>query len=431
MATDAAQTAREFAERFAAEDADAARDAADLLSEDGREGVVDAFPEDFQEGPMDAADALESYWWGLHTQYGAFEDVVDVTVDGDEAAVTFTLADGSETATVELGENGVAGFAFDPEYEPPAYADEDAFEERDVTVDAGDVTLDGVLAVPEGDGPFPGVVLVHGAGIHDPDGTAGNSKILKDVAWGLASEGVAVLRYEKRLRDHDVPDAEKTLDRVVVDDAVAAVDELAAEEAVAEDAVFVAGHSQGGMAAPTVAGRHGRVAGVVAFDSPADPTPDPDDLSFMRYGIDPEGDLTEEEEAMLEAQRETFERIAAGDYEDDEELMGEPGRWHRTVRGSDPAGTASALDAPTFVAKASRADEDVQPELYAFQQQGLADWEAVDLPSGSQVEQYEGADHYFQTGATPATMDGLYFGGNVTEAVVADLAAWIHDTADA
>jgi pimeloyl-ACP methyl ester carboxylesterase len=288
-----------------------------------------------------------------------------------------------------------------------------------------------VLAVPEGDGPFPGAVLVHGAGIHDPDGTAGNSKILADVAEGLASDGIATLRYAKRLHDHDVADEAFTFDRIVTDDAVAAVEELADADAVDAASVFVLGHSQGGMAAPRIADRHGGVGGVVVLDAPADPTVDPGDLAFVRYGMDPDGDLTDDQEAQLEAQHETFRRIATGEYDDDETLLGKPGVWHRTATACDPAGTAAGLDVPTVVAKAGRADAERQPGLLASMREGVEAWRDADLPDGSRVEWYRHVDHYFQAGPTPTTIDGLYFGGNVEADVLADIATWIRDTADA
>ncbi|WP_435317379.1 alpha/beta fold hydrolase [Haloarchaeobius sp. TZWSO28] len=424
---DPTATVRTFATRFVEQ---SFADAVALLTADGRELVVDSFPEEFQQGQLDAEDALEQYWWGLYGQYGAFEDVREVTIDGTDATVEFAFENGTETATLELDseDDGIAGFSFSPEYEVPAYVDESAFAERDVTVDAGDVTLGGILTVPEGTGPFPAVLLVHGAGIHDPDGTAGNSKILKDLAWGLASEGIATLRYEKRLAEHEVADEDYTLDTVVTDDAVAALSELAAADAVDEDAVFVAGHSQGGMCAPRITARHGGVAGIVNLDGPADPPLDPEDADIIRYEFERDGDLDEEQTAQLEDDRETLRRIAAGDFEDDETLHGRPGTWHRSVNECTPAETACDLGRPVFVAKTCRADEETQSELVEFMHNGFREWQAATLPDGSRVELYESLDHYFQAGPTPTTMDSLYFGGNVEGEVVADLVAWIRET---
>ena len=414
-------------------------DAAAALSDAGREAVVESFPESFGDEGMDAKDALEQYWWGLYGQYGEFEEVGDATVENSESdeggadsevAVELVFEDGSETATVEVDDNDAAGFSFDPSYEEPAYADPEAYAEREVTVDADDVELDGVLAVPEGDGPFPGVLLVHGAGIHDPDGTAGASKILRDFAHGLASDGIASLRYEKRLREHEVDDEEFTLDTVVTDDAVAAADALAGADEVDEGAVFVAGHSQGGMAAPRIADRYGSVAGVVVLDSRANSTLVPDNLDFMRYEFEIDGELDEEQAAQLQDSRETARCIAEGDFEDDEVLWGRPGTWYRSIIDYDLVGTLQRFDEPTFVAKTSRADEELQPELVEWLRSQFETWQAADLPDGSNVEFYRGVDHYFQDGPTPATMDHLHFGGNVADYVMADVAEWIHDVAE-
>ncbi|WP_256301493.1 alpha/beta hydrolase family protein [Haloarchaeobius salinus] len=420
----AAGTARTFARRFLDGEFDPATD---LLTEDGHEAVVESFPEAFREPETDAADAFEAYWWGLHGQYGEARGVREVTVDGDEAAVELSFEAGSETAHVGVEADGITDLRFDPEYEVPGYVDEEAVTERDVTVDVDDVALDARLAVPDGDGPVPGVVLVHGAGIHDPDGTAGASKILKDLAWGLASEGVATLRYEKRLAEHEVPDAEFTLDRVVVDDAVVAVDTLADADAVREDAVFVAGHSQGGMAAPRIAERHGGVAGVVNLDGSPDPGLDPAHADIIRYEFDVHGELTDEQEAQVAEDRETLRRIQAGEFDDDETIMGRPGVWHRSLNAYDPSGTASALGVPVFVANTFRVDEAVQPELAAFIRDRYETWRHADLPDGSRVAMYEGLDHYFQAGFAPTNPLSLEFGGNVAADVVADLADWLHD----
>jgi hypothetical protein len=245
---EAEATAREFANRFAD---GSIVDATALLTDEGRAAVVETFPDGFGEESMDAEDTLERYRSGLHAQYGDLQGVSDVTASkdeaidgGTEAIVTFEFEAGTEAATIEVTADGVVGSSFSPAYEPPAYVDRGAFGERAVSVDAGDVSLDGVLALPTGPGPFPGVALVHGAGVHDPDGTVGASKLLRDFAWGLASEGIATLRYEKRLADQDVPDEELTLD-AVVDDAVAALAELAAIDKVAEEALFVAGPQPG------------------------------------------------------------------------------------------------------------------------------------------------------------------------------------------
>src|SRR5437868_1155092 len=74
----------------------------------------------------------------------------------------------------------------------------DTFDEREVTVGKGEWELPGTLGLPKGSGPFPAVVLVQGSGPQDRDETMGVNKPFQDIAWGLASNGIAVLRYDKR-----------------------------------------------------------------------------------------------------------------------------------------------------------------------------------------------------------------------------------------
>ncbi|HRP07471.1 MAG TPA: hypothetical protein PLL69_03195, partial [Gemmatimonadales bacterium] len=75
----------------------------------------------------------------------------------------------------------------------------DTVRDLEVTI-PGPVELPGVLTLPDGVGPFPAVVIVHGSGPVDRDLTIGPNKPYRDIARGLAERGIAVLRYDKRSR---------------------------------------------------------------------------------------------------------------------------------------------------------------------------------------------------------------------------------------
>src|SRR2546425_10392277 len=109
----------------------------------------------------------------------------------------------------------------------PAYSKPDAFRESEVTVGADQWKLPGTLTVPTGSGPFTGIVLVHGSGPNDRDETIAATKVFKDLAEGLASRGVAVLRYEKRTRQYGARVASMqglTVDDETVTDAARALE---------------------------------------------------------------------------------------------------------------------------------------------------------------------------------------------------------------
>lgn len=85
---------------------------------------------------------------------------------------------------------------------PPSYVDPAAYTEENLTIGSPEWALPGTLTIPVGAGPHPSVILVHGSGPSDRDETLGPNKPFKDIALGLASRGIAVVRYDKRSKVH-------------------------------------------------------------------------------------------------------------------------------------------------------------------------------------------------------------------------------------
>lgn len=116
--------------------------------------------------------------------------------------------------------------------------------------------LQGILTVPKGEGPFPAVVLIHGSGSSDKDETVGDLKPFRDLSKGLTAQGVAVYRFDKRtgvFAAELASDKSFTLEDESVEDAVNAVQLLAAQEKIDPDRILVLGHSLGGNAIPAIA----------------------------------------------------------------------------------------------------------------------------------------------------------------------------------
>lgn len=158
------------------------------------------------------------------------------------------------------------------EFPSPPYADLEAFEEIDVVVGQAPWVLGGTLTMPRGPGPYPAVVLVPGSKYPDRDSTGGAVKPSRDVAWGLASQGVAVLRYDKRTLTHALSIARQldfTLDSELVDDALAAVALLRQTTRIDPARIFVLGSSLGGFAAPRIAQRDPAIAGLLIESAPS------------------------------------------------------------------------------------------------------------------------------------------------------------------
>ncbi|WP_240906241.1 alpha/beta fold hydrolase [Thermomonas sp. HDW16] len=227
------------------------------------------------------ADKLKAVWESLPAQAGEAKGRGEAaTMQQGEATLVKTplhYAKAELVAKLAINADGkIVGFLIQPAETPAAVApvaDDANFSERDFSVGEGERALPGTLAMPKGGGPFPAVVLVHGSGPHDRDETIGPNKPFLDIARGLAAQGIAVLRYEKRskARPQDFSGGAFGIDDETTNDAVLAVDALRKAEGIDGKRVFVLGHSQGGMMAPRIAAVSGHVAGLVLLAAPARP----------------------------------------------------------------------------------------------------------------------------------------------------------------
>ena len=155
-------------------------------------------------------DRLSATWNSLTARAGPFQRQIATSAvpRGVLSVVVVTCAFERATFDVQVTVNPanlVGGLALRPAVQtvthaPPADANPAAYKESEVTVGTGQWALPATLTMPVGAGLAPGVVLVHGSGPGDRDATVGQIKQFKDLALGLASRGIAVLRYDKRTR---------------------------------------------------------------------------------------------------------------------------------------------------------------------------------------------------------------------------------------
>jgi pimeloyl-ACP methyl ester carboxylesterase len=131
--------------------------------------------------------------------------------------------------------------------------------------DRGLVQLAGTFSVPNGQGPFPAVLLIAASGPEGRDENAGGHLVFVVLADHLLRQGVAVLRYDKRGVGASTGDFDKATFDDLVSDAAAAFGYLKSRSEVDPHRAGVIGHSEGGSIGPAVAVTDKDVAFVVAM----------------------------------------------------------------------------------------------------------------------------------------------------------------------
>ncbi len=372
------------------------------------------------------AATLKTIWESLPAQMGAAQGRGAPQMSqqqGMSIVVTrLHFANGDlDTQTVVDAQGRIAGFRLTPAAPAPAAAPaaNAGFREQEFPVPGGKGELPGTLAMPDGAGPFPAVVLVHGSGPQDRDETVGSNRPFLDIARGLAAQGIAVLRYEKRskARPQDFAGDDYTMDDETTHDALAAVAALASTKGVDGRRVFVLGHSQGGMLAPRIARQSGKVAGLILLAAPARPL-----LTILpeqnRYLFAMDGSIGADEQAFLDKLDRQIAAIRGpGAVSAKDSPLGLPAHYWRTFDAIDPVADAKAVALPMLLLQGGR-DFQVTATDWQLWQQGL---------QGERFgfRHYPALNHLGIAGEGPGSLQEYQQPGHVSTQLIDDVAAWI------
>ena len=309
------------------------------------------------------------------------------------------------------------------EWTLPPYADPARFTEEELALTAGGQEVPGTLTLPRpavpGSGgrlmPGVGVVLLPGGGPFDRDETSGPNKPLKDLAWGLASQGIAVLRFDKLTANRPEAMAEPgfTMTAEYVPHAIAAVHTL--KQYV--DQVFLIGHSMGGKVAPKIAAEEPLVAGLVIMAGDTQPMHHAA-VRVMTYLS------TTNPEAVPPGTIELFERQAA--VVDSPDLspdtppadlpFGMPGSYWLDLREYDAVATAAKLDVPILVLQGGR---DYQVTVA----DDLPAWREA-LPTAT-IKILPADNHLFFPGTEPSTLADYQTAQHVDPEALTTIFDWL------
>ena len=379
------------------------------------------------------AEKLKEAWTGVIQEGGAFQSLgstrTETAANYRIVYVTCRLEKKAVSAKVVFDpDNKVGGLFFQPgesgDYKLPSYAKPALFTEKEVTVGAGDWKLPGTLSLPAGKGPFPALVLVQGSGPEDRDETVGANKPFRDLASGLASKGIAVLRYEKRTKEYAAKIAAGiegfTVKEETIADALEAVALLRKTEGVDPNRVFVLGHSLGGTLIPRIGAGRTDIAGFIILAGAARPLEDLA-LEQARYQASLAGEPSAEDKKALEQLQAKVQEIKNLSKANAPKglILGAPASYWLDLRGYNPPAAAASLTQPMLILQGDK-DCQVSPtnDFTAWQK-------ALAGHADASLWHYPDLNHLFIVVEGKSTGAEYQVPGHVAERVVNVIAAFI------
>lgn len=361
-----------------------------------------------------SSSQLKDMWTQVEQQLGPLEKEKEWKQDAIDGTVVYYTDLKFQRAPLRLlvtfnADNKVSGLRLlsVPPEEKPLVAPFDSvhLEESPIEVTTGNYKLPGILTRPKGKAHLPIVILVHGSGPQDRDGSIGPNKIYRDIAWGLAAKGIAVLRYDKRTYVYgksSVPKGKEiTPDEEVVEDAVSACQLAASLPFIDKRKVFIAGHSLGGLLAPLIATRCPSVTGLILLAAPSRPQDD-----ILKEQIRYLGSLNGNTDEKLLAQQ--YQQIKAA----------APQIYWDYLDKYAPVMTACSLSVPMLFLQGER-DYQVTMQDFSMWKLGMFG------KTNATFQSYPTLNHCFMEGTGKSTPMEYNHPARVYGKVMEDIAKWV------
>ena len=383
---------------------------------------------------------LQNAWDQVIQTFGPFKEINNISIKTEGGLLRQSLTVASVVGTftkqpIEIriafdDRARIAGLFFLPAssndnlYKSPAYVNRKAFTEKEVQV--GKHKLPGVITIPNGKSKVPGVVLVHGSGPQDRDETIGSNKPFKDIAEGLSSLGVAVLRYDKRTFALGAkampPSARFTVMEETVEDAIAAVDLLASDQNVDPKRVYILGHSLGGMLAPRIAKNNPKIAGMIILAGSVRPMEELvlEQITFLA-NID--GKIDPQEKERIDKCHRMIEQIRSPNLKEDDvvNFLGAkiPGSYWLDLMEYDPKKEMASLSLPTLILQGTYD--------YQVTEKDFDGWKScLSNRKDATFRLLPNLNHLFIRQTDPPSPEATLRPGNVDEGVIKEIAGWLN-----
>lgn len=301
------------------------------------------------------------------------------------------------------------------------------------------ITLGGTLTLPQGNGPFPAVLLITGSGPQDRDEALLGHRPFFVLADYLTRKGIAVLRVDDRGVGESTGDFSAATTADFATDVEAGVAYLKTRPEVNIHKIGLVGHSEGGLIAPMVAARNHDVAFIVMMAGTGVPG-DQVIAEQTRLILEANG---MSHEAAAKRGADELETLALVKQEKDPAVLAQKLReklagrlpeaqigaaimqanspWMRYFINYDPAIALSKVTCPVLALNGSKdlqvpPQQNLPPIRRALEAGGNKHFEIAELP---------GLNHLFQTAKTGSPSEYAQIDETIAPAALETIAGWI------
>lgn len=378
-------------------------------------------------------EMLRRIWESIPRYLGEFQSYSDIRTQQKDSLemVSVRCAFVKTKLDLQLSYNAahkIVGIFFVPPkntstYNYPEYYTAGKFYESKVTLKSEEYNLPAVMCIPNNVKNPPVVVLVAGSGPNDKDETIGPNKILKDIAVGLASNGIASIRYDKRTLTYASQMAKNSeglgINEEVIEDAVNAAKLMKKNPDTKNSKLFIIGHSLGAMCAPLIASKC-KPNGIILLAGNARPL---EDLILEQYTYLLSVD------SMQEEQKKFIDDLKAGikmvkdpkglkTAKPEQLPLGLPSSYWQSLNAYKQVDVAKKLKQPILVLQGER-DYQVTMTDYALWKEKLG------ADAKNTFISYPGLNHLFMKGEGKSLPAEYEQQGNMDGKVITDMIDWI------
>ena len=313
------------------------------------------------------------------------------------------------------------------------------YRDEDVSYDntAQNVTLAATLTLPQGNGPFPAVVLITGSGPQDRDESLLGHKPFLVLSDYLTRHGIAVLRADDRGVGKSTGVFSKATTADFATDTEAGIAYLKTRKEIDPRKIGLIGHSEGGVIAPMIAARNKDVAFIVMMagtgvpgdqiipaqseaialatgKSAADAAKTAANLRDMMHLVE-----TEKDEAAL--QKELKEKMSAEvpEAQAGMEVSQFTSVWFRYFITYDPALALRQVKCPVLALNGSLDMQVLPSQNLPPIRQALAG------NKRAEVDELPGLNHLFQTAKTGSPAEYAAIEETISPVALDKIATWI------